>query len=378
MKVPVARNFLLFGALLWGAAFAVSPARAQSTIFTYQGLLEDAGNPANGRHDFRFLLFDAATAGAPVASPVCADDVDVVDGVFTVQLDFGQQFATMAQRYLEIEVRRDTGLTCASVAGFVALAPRQQLTASPLSIHANSAFALDAPDGAPLGAVMVDNDGKVGIGTNTPGVPLHLIAPNTGATPGEGIRIQGTLSTGSNLAYLSFANGAGTALGYVGDGGGGENNIYLGAYGGDLGLVNSTFGTVLIAKSTGLVGIGTTAPAAKLDVRGDIKLGTSGQYFAVKSPTNDRSIRGAINANGTIDASRSSTGFTITKSSTGVYSINFTVAFASPPTVVVSGMAQCCRARVTTTATNSAFVHVLSYATDALTDAPFHFIAMGP
>lgn len=377
MKVPGARYSLLFGALLGWVAFEVSPARAQSTTFTYQGHLEDAGSPAQGRHDFRFHLLDAATAGVPVASPVCADDVDVVDGVFTVQLDFGQQFATMAQRYLEIEVRRDTGLTCASVAGFVAMAPRQQLTASPLAVHANSAFALDAPDGAPLGAVTVDNEGKVGIGTITPGAPLHLVAPNTGTTPGEGIRIQGTLSTGSNLAYMSFANGAGTAIGYVGDGGGGENNVYLGAYGADIGLVNSTFGTVLIAKSTGLVGIGTTTPAARLDVRGDVKLGTSGEYFALKSPANDRSIRGSVNFNGTIDTSRSSPGFTITKGSTGVYSINFTVPFTSPPTVVVSGTAVCCRARVTTTATNTAFVHVLSYDTDALTDAPFHFIAIG-
>lgn len=378
MNLAPIRAFQAFAVALSLAGVATSPVGAQTTVFTYQGRLDDSGAPANGLHDFRFVLFNALSGGVAVALPVCADDVDVVDGAFTVQLDFGQQFAAPAERYLNIEVRRDTGLTCASAAGLVQLVPRQLLAATPLAIHANSAFALDAADGSPLGVVTVDNDGKVGIGTTTPGAPLHLIAPNTGSTPGEGIRIQGTQSTGANLAYLSFANGAGTAIGYVGDGGGGENNVYLGAYGADIGLVNSTFGTVLIAKSTGTVGIGTAAPAAKLDVRGDIRLGASGEYFAVRSPASDRSIRGSINFNGTIDASRSSPGFTITKGSTGVYSINFSVPFASAPTVVVSGTAQCCRARVTTTATNSAFVHVLDYDTDALTDAPFHFIAMGP
>jgi hypothetical protein len=75
---------------------------------------------------------------------------------------------------------------------------------------------------------------------------------------------------------------------------------------------------------------------------------------------------------------RSSTGFTVTHNSTGVYTISFTTPFTSPPTVIVSGTAQCCRPRVTTTATGSSFVHVLAYGTDVLTDAPFHFIAMGP
>ncbi|MEZ4654138.1 MAG: hypothetical protein R3E12_11280 [Candidatus Eisenbacteria bacterium] len=47
------------------------------------------------------------------SAPPCIDNVGVAAGVFTTQLDFGQQFATPGQRYLEIEVRRDTGLGCA-------------------------------------------------------------------------------------------------------------------------------------------------------------------------------------------------------------------------------------------------------------------------
>jgi hypothetical protein len=368
-------------ALLWSVMVAcalTNVSAAQSTALTYQGALKNGGVPADGLHDFRFRLFDAPAAGVQVGTTQCIDNLQVAEGVFIATLDFGNHFTTSAPRFIEIDVRRDTGLSCADVTGFVGLATRQLITAAPIATHAKSAFALDAPDGSPANAVFVDNDGKVGIGTVAPAVPLHVLAPNTGPTPGEGVRIQGALATGSNLAYMSFANGVGTAIGYVGDGGGSENNIYLGAYGADIGLVNSTFGTVLLAKSTGLVGIGTSAPAAKLDVRGDIRLGASGEYFAVRSPTNDRTIRGQINFNGTIDVARSSAGFTVTHNGTGVYTINFTTPYTSAPTVVVAAQAICCRARVTGTQTNTAFVHLLSYSGNELTDSPFHFIAVGP
>lgn len=164
----------LAAALISTAALVAPQALAQSTTFTYQGLLDDAGAPTSGPHDFRFRLFDAATGGAQLGSTLCSDNVDVVGGVFTAQLDFGQQFATTAQRHLEIEVRRDTGLSCGDVTGFVALSPRQQLTAAPMASHASAAFALDAADGSPAGAVFVDNAGNVGIGTTGTTAKLHV------------------------------------------------------------------------------------------------------------------------------------------------------------------------------------------------------------
>lgn len=353
-------------------------AAAQSTAFTYQGELRSGGQPASGPHDLRFTLFNLDSGGVVVGAPVCLDNVQVVGGRFTVTIDFGQAFAGPAARYLEVDVRADAGQDCSDAAGFSTLSPRQIVTAAPRANHAGSAVALDAPDGAPLGAVTVDDDGRVGVGTATPGAPLHLIAPNTGPLPGEGLRIQGTQTTGANQAYISFANGAGTQIGYVGDGGGGENNVYLGAYGADIGLVNSTFGTVLTAKSTGLVGIGTATPAAKLDVRGDVRLGASGQFFAVKSPQNDRILRGYIRANGTIDTAQSGTGFTVTHFGTGIYVINFDQPFTSAPTMVVSSASQCCKPRHNGVTTTSAVVHhnntVSPY---TLTDSPFTFIIIG-
>ena len=41
-----------------------STASAQGTAFTYQGLLDDGGAPANGTYDFRFRPFNALTNGS--------------------------------------------------------------------------------------------------------------------------------------------------------------------------------------------------------------------------------------------------------------------------------------------------------------------------
>ncbi|QLQ06791.1 MAG: hypothetical protein HZY76_12550 [Anaerolineae bacterium] len=65
------------------------PATQVSTAFTYQGKLADGGSPANGSYDFLFSPFDAASGGLQVANSQIREDVAVVDGFFTVTLDFG-------------------------------------------------------------------------------------------------------------------------------------------------------------------------------------------------------------------------------------------------------------------------------------------------
>jgi len=126
-------------------------AQPLGTTMTYQGELRSAGAPAAGLHDLRFRLFDAAAGGAQVGSTLCADNVSVVDGRFTVQLDFGGQF-TGQQRFLEIEVRPDTGLNCSNSAGFTLLLPRQSLTATPNSVFALSAATANTANSAATAA----------------------------------------------------------------------------------------------------------------------------------------------------------------------------------------------------------------------------------
>ncbi len=151
-----------------------SVAHAQSTAFSYQGELKQGSGLASGLYDIRFRLFGAASGGTQVGTTQCLDNVSVTDGRFVATIDFGQQFAAPGARFLEIEVRRDTGLNCLNTTGYTLLGPRQLLTASPLATHAKSAFALDAADGSPTNAVFVDNAGNVGIGTTAPGSLLHL------------------------------------------------------------------------------------------------------------------------------------------------------------------------------------------------------------
>jgi hypothetical protein len=128
---------------LLAAAFAVLPAfgalaQPLTTAFTYQGRLDSAGSPASGTYDFRFALFDAASAGNQLGPTLCVDNISVTNGTFMAQLDFGAQFAGQ-QRFLEILVRQDSGMDCSNSAGFTPLTARQNLTAAP-----NAAFALSA------------------------------------------------------------------------------------------------------------------------------------------------------------------------------------------------------------------------------------------
>ncbi|MEK6677571.1 MAG: tail fiber domain-containing protein [Planctomycetota bacterium] len=160
-----------------GGAMSVRAAPVGSE-FTYQGQLKDAGRPAAGLHDLRFRLYDARVGGVQVGATLCVNDVPVADGFFIVPLDFGAQFAGQ-ERFLEIEVRADTGLDCANLAGFDILVPRQPLTATP---HAQFAAKPWATSGANISYLT----GNVGIGSDSPTSMLHFRRPYSDT----GIRFQ--------------------------------------------------------------------------------------------------------------------------------------------------------------------------------------------
>ena len=58
-------------------ANTIEAVTALGTAFTYQGRLVDAGSPANGAYDLRFILYDADSAGAAVGSTQTKEDVAV-------------------------------------------------------------------------------------------------------------------------------------------------------------------------------------------------------------------------------------------------------------------------------------------------------------
>jgi hypothetical protein len=90
---------------------------------TYQGQLHDGGDPANTVVDMAFSLFDQAQGGSPIATD-SQSGVEVSEGLFQVDLDFGSGAFDGGERWLEIEVAEQT------------LTPRQRISAAPMAVHA--------------------------------------------------------------------------------------------------------------------------------------------------------------------------------------------------------------------------------------------------
>ena len=164
--------------------------RAQGTAFTYQGRLSTGTNAAAGSYDLRFALFDALTAGTQQGELLTNSATVVSNGLFTVTLDFGNQFSG-TPRWLEIAVRTN------GVTAFTNLAPRQPLTPAPYAVYAGSANATNLVGtvsgsqiaAGSIGATQLSNSvslwnrsganisytaGNVGIGTTTPGLLLDV------------------------------------------------------------------------------------------------------------------------------------------------------------------------------------------------------------
>lgn len=95
------------------------------------GRLDAGNNPASGTYDLSFSLYSVSTGSGQIGSTITKSATAVTNGLFTVTLDFGNQF-TGANRWLEIGVRTNG----ASV--FDILSPRQALTSTPHAITAAS------------------------------------------------------------------------------------------------------------------------------------------------------------------------------------------------------------------------------------------------
>jgi len=171
-----------------------SIAWSQTTSFTYQGKLTDNGSAASGNYDFRFTLWDASANGnqIPVGAPITLtrSGVSVVEGAFTVQLDFTSSAFPGADRFLEISVKHPAD------GSYTLLTQRQQITSEPYSLRA-----LSAPFGGVTG------------GTNTSGLIIGsggtLTATGTGtiaATSAPAGALTGTTLaasvTGSSLTSV--------------------------------------------------------------------------------------------------------------------------------------------------------------------------------
>src|SRR5262245_48703054 len=112
----------LAAALILALATTATPTHAQTpagSAWTYQGQLEASGVPLNCFVDLRCSLFDAASGGNQQCSTIQRDGINVVQGRFTINLDFGAGMFNGDARWLEMQVRYP-----ASTGSWTTLSPR--------------------------------------------------------------------------------------------------------------------------------------------------------------------------------------------------------------------------------------------------------------
>jgi len=136
IAMMIVQRALLF--LLLSSA-ALTAFAQTGTTFTYQGRLYNNGQLANGSYVLRVRPYSAVTDGTALASSLDTPALNVVDGIFSTTLDFGNAVFTGSPVFLDIQVQ-------APASSFVQLSPRQPVTPTPYAINADKLDGLDAAE----------------------------------------------------------------------------------------------------------------------------------------------------------------------------------------------------------------------------------------
>jgi hypothetical protein len=181
--------------LLCGASAALG----QTTGFTYQGRLADGGTPASGVYDMKFRLTDAGGNSQGSPDTVTLDDpgVQVTNGVFTVQLDFGAGAFDGGARYLEISVRTHSADPVSP--SYTTLSPRQQITSTPYAIRSSAATTADSATTATTANAV-----------NSAAGDSVVTAINASSSTVNAARLPSTLATQNGTNTFSGTNTFGT------------------------------------------------------------------------------------------------------------------------------------------------------------------------
>lgn len=252
-----------------------------STAFTYQGQLKRNGSPVTDTCDIDLALFDSASTGVAIAMQTIFKVV-IVNGLFTVQPDFGIDRFDGSPRYLEITV--DCGAPGATV-----LSPRQEITPTPESMYSQKTR-----------GIHVSGAGNAGIGTTSPGARLTLSRPTQSASYQLELRNEGSIQI-PNFDGIVFTQGinGGTELGSI-------KLMYRNTGKPDLsfGVRDRPDALYIHGNESGRggnVGIGTTVPASKLEVVSDSDPTLSLKSSSSSGQDTGLSIRGARNGTTTAD-----------------------------------------------------------------------------
>lgn len=316
------------------ATIRVSP-DATFAVSTYQGRLTSAGAPANGQFDVELATFKVASGGTSLAVTT-NPGVAVADGLFTCPLRLDPDITNGQDLFVEARVR-PTG----SGQPFTALLPRQRLVSSQHALVASKAHYastaewdgllhmpedfMDGVDdvralggnGASQAAAHADHtheslvDGNdnialsvsalshIGIGTQAPAARLHVFTASSGATPSSSASAVFERGGTNYLQLLTpDANEKGLAFGSPLSGFAG-GVYYTNATG--MSFRTGTNDTQMIIDPTGLVGIGRTPTANRLEVSGGASKSTAGSWAANSDARIKQDIRPVADALGTLD-----------------------------------------------------------------------------
>jgi len=222
---------------------ALLSAQAVPNLIDYQGRITDSdGNPINGTVSITFSIYADSTGGTSLWSET-QDPVNVSDGLFHLFLGaenpIPDTLFNEPERWIGIDVNNDGEMTPRSMIGSVAYA------------QTDGDWVVDGDD-------IYRENGKVGIGTTSPGAKLD-IKQSTDSNEG-GLIIRHSLGDITGRLWMD-ANGLHIQKGWDND-----NQLYL--------------------LNNGNIGIGTTSPVGKLeilqstdDLNGGIRINDSGQNF---------------------------------------------------------------------------------------------------
>ncbi len=165
-----------------------------TTAFTYQGQLHDNGTNANGAYTMTFKLYDAATSGNQIGSTLTTSPT-LVNGLFTVNLDFGAGDFNGSARWLDITVQ--SGIDSEE------LTPRVQVLPTPYAQFA--AVAATVTNGA-ISATQIGNGAVVNAGIAANAVNGTNIATGQVVKSLDGLQDFVSLSAGANVALATNGN----------------------------------------------------------------------------------------------------------------------------------------------------------------------------
>jgi hypothetical protein len=182
------KPFVLGGLLAATTTLKPGLAAPLGTAFTYQGRLDQNGQPATGLYQMTFWVYAASSGGSPLASNT-VPSVGVTSGLFSTDVDLGPYVFAGDERWLAITVATNGS------SSFVLLQPRTRIAPTPNAIYASTAGTVTN------GAIQA---GQLG----TAGAPLagqvltyngSTLAWQDPATPGNAWSLGGNNTTTANF-----------------------------------------------------------------------------------------------------------------------------------------------------------------------------------